>query len=69
MKVFLGIGTNLGNKEANVLKSVDLINQKIKNTSLKVAKSVISKPHGFHSNNFYIVFSVIASANCGNFNF
>ncbi len=44
-KVFLGLGSNIGKKEENIYKAVDLLSEKIKN--LKMSKFYISKAVGY----------------------
>lgn len=52
-KVYLGLGTNLGNKEANLRTAVQLINERIgKVTSL--SSFYETSPWGFVSNNTFL---------------
>lgn len=52
-RVFLGIGTNLGDKERNILKTYDFIE---KNVGRIHSRSSIykTKPWGFHSENEFL---------------
>lgn len=52
-RIYLGLGSNLGDKEANLLKAIEQIEKQI---GPIVARSVffVSEPWGFESNNTFI---------------
>jgi 2-amino-4-hydroxy-6-hydroxymethyldihydropteridine diphosphokinase len=52
-RIYLGLGSNLGDKEANLLKAIEQINEQI---GPIVARSVffVSEPWGFESNNSFL---------------
>ena len=52
-KVYLGIGTNLGNKEQNVLRAYELIEQRV-GTIVKRSSLYRTEPWGFQSDNEFV---------------
>ena len=52
-KVYLGIGTNLGNKEQNVLRAYELIEHKVGQIS-KRSSLYSTEPWGFKSDNDFV---------------
>ena len=52
-KVYLGIGTNLGDKEANILKAYELIEHKVGQIS-KRSSLYSTEPWGFKSDNDFV---------------
>lgn len=53
MKTFLGLGSNLGNKEENLLKAVKLL-QKQAGQVLTISSFYYSEPWGFQSANHFV---------------
>ena len=51
--VYLGLGTNLGNKLKNIEKAIDALSNKLGHC-IKVSSLYQSKPWGFESNNDFI---------------
>lgn len=51
--VYLGIGTNLGDKEANILKAYELIEQRVGQIS-KRSSLYSTEPWGFKSDNDFV---------------
>ena len=51
--VYLGIGTNLGDKEANILKAYELIEQKVGQIS-KRSSLYRTEPWGYQSDNDFV---------------
>lgn len=52
-RVYLGLGSNLGDKEQNVLKAIDLISKKIGEV-IKVSSMYETAPVGFDSDNMFV---------------
>ncbi len=52
-KIYLGIGSNLGNKEENLNKALDLLSEKIGDI-IAVSSFYTSEPHGFISENNFL---------------
>lgn len=53
MKAYLGIGSNLGNKQANIIESVRLLNQSAGNVLLQ-SSFYFSQAWGFKSENEFV---------------
>ncbi len=51
-KVFLGLGSNIGDKKSNILKAVKILSKEIKN--IKVASFYISKAVGYTDQNDFV---------------
>ena len=51
-KVFLGLGSNVGNREKNIKRAVGLLSEKIKN--IKLARIYKSKPYGFKNQDYFL---------------
>ena len=49
-QVYLGLGTNLGNKEQNLLKAIELIGEKV-GTVVRQSSFIETEPWGFESDN------------------
>ncbi len=52
-KIYLGLGSNLGNKEENLKKALDLLSQKIGDI-IAVSSFYTSEPQGFISENSFL---------------
>lgn len=52
-QIYLGLGTNLGNKQENIKQALKLISVEC-GRILKISSSYFSKPQGFISNNEFI---------------
>ena len=59
-RVYLGLGTNLGNKEENIAKAIDKIKEKI-GRILAQSSFYYSKPMGFESANDFVNAVVLCS--------
>ena len=53
MKVFLGIGTNLGDRESNLKKAIALIKENI-GPVIKSSSVYETEPWGFQSNDYFL---------------
>ena len=52
-KVYLGLGTNLGNREANLLKAIQLIGERVGQV-VRRSSFIDTDPWGFQSNNRFM---------------
>ena len=52
-KVYLGLGTNLGNREANLLKAIQLIGERVGQV-VRRSSFIDTAPWGFQSNNRFM---------------
>lgn len=52
-QVYLGLGTNLGNKEQNLLKAIELIGEKV-GTVVRQSSFIETEPWGFESDNKFL---------------
>lgn len=52
-QVYLGLGTNLGNREANLLRAVELIGERV-GTVLRQSSFIETEPWGFESQNRFL---------------
>ena len=52
-QVYLGLGTNLGNKEQNLLKAIELISEKV-GTVVRQSSFIETEPWGFESDNKFL---------------
>lgn len=52
MKLYLGIGSNIGNKEENIEKSISLLNKELKTKFIKKSNYYYSKSWGFKGEDF-----------------
>ncbi len=50
--IFLGLGSNVGDKEKNIKHAVNLLSEKINN--VKLAKIYKSKPYGFKNQDYFL---------------
>lgn len=53
MKAFIGLGSNLGDRERNLQKAIELI-RKMAGTVTAVSSFYYSEPQGFVSNNYFV---------------
>ena len=53
MKVYLGIGTNLGDRKANLMRAVEHINEQAGHV-LACSSFIETEPWGFSSDNFFL---------------
>ena len=53
IKVYLGLGTNLGNREANIRKAIDLINRRVGQV-VRQSSFIETEPWGFKSENRFL---------------
>lgn len=60
--VYLGLGSNLGNKEKNLLKAIDLIDLKV-GKILRQSTFHSSKPDGFDSTNDFLNAVILIATN------
>lgn len=63
VKCFLGLGSNLGDKEDNLLKAVRLIELKIGRV-IRQSKIISSDPWGFNSENTFLNMVILLETNC-----
>lgn len=52
-KVYLGLGTNLGDREANILKAIELIGERV-GTVVRQSSLIETEPWGFESANKFL---------------
>jgi 2-amino-4-hydroxy-6-hydroxymethyldihydropteridine diphosphokinase len=50
--VFLGLGSNIGNRGEYIKRAITLLSEKIKN--IQVAKMYRSKPYGYENQNYFL---------------
>ena len=59
-QVYLGLGSNLGNKEENIRKAINLINEQI-GTVVRQSALFYSEPWGFESENQFVNAAICVS--------
>lgn len=62
VKCFLGLGTNLGDKEDNLLKAIQLVELRIGRV-VRQSRMIASQPWGFESENSFLNMVILVETN------